>query len=552
MGIAANVISFLSLLYPLVFSILVDRVFIEKNVSMLFNVVLMYLGIFGITQLLELVQYRLWAYHYHKYLFNLRKDIFEKIIRLKAIDLNRLSAGECNILLTSDSENCYNTVNWFITDFCMHVIRFVLHFVCLAFINWKLCLIFMVMVPFMAFISQLTKNIIKNYSERSRDLNANFSTHSIEFFHRQKELRLIKGESRFSQILNHLLEKIMNLNVKNSMLSNGLGGIYSIINTVSLMIFFFFSMLFVSQNALSIGLYIAAYYYFGSAIIGLNNLLNAKTSLHWTLVSVDKIMNILKIRDENDMQLANKREIHEVNDLMIKNLSFGYSADKTVLANVNMEIKKGQKIAFIGLSGSGKSTLLNLIAQFYEPTTGMISANNIDISTFSLYQWRHKISYLQQEVMIFEGTIKYNLLLAKPNATDSEIEASCRKANIWEYFCSLPEKLNTVIGKKRELSGGQKQRLGIARSILKEADVLILDESTSALDYETENMILDTIFRLQNITVIMITHRYRNNHRFDRIALLNQGQIIAYDCHDNLLKNCSLYHDVINNINEDW
>jgi len=547
MSIVSNVISFLTLLYPLVFSLLIDRALIEQDTYMFFGVMLMYISIFSVEQLLHFVEYRLWAFHYHRFLYDLKKDIFAKMMRLRAVDINRLSVGECDVLLNRDSENCYQTVNWFVNDFCMNVIRYVLHFIFLALINLNLALIFFIMIPIMASISQLTKKVIRKYANKTHELDVDYSARSIEFFKNLKELHLLRGESRFSYLLNRLLEKILLFNFKKNMLATSLESIYSIINVIFLMLFFYFSMRFILQDTLTIGLYLAAYTYFGSAIIGLNVVLNAKTDLHWNLVSIDKITDLMHIDDENDGHIENQKEVPMIDNLLIAHLSFSYKPEKLILHDVNIEVRKGQKIALIGASGAGKSTLINMLTRFYEPLTGGIFINNdIDTRQFSIYQWRSKISYLQQDVMIFEGSIKDNLLLAKPDATAHEIEDACIKANIWDYIRALPEKLDTVIDQNRALSGGQKQRLGIARSILKKAEILILDECTSALDYKTEAEVLDAIFNLEGITIMMITHRYHHNHRFDQVALLSEGCIVAYDHHDYLLKEHRLYSEIVN------
>ena len=543
MGIVSNLISFLNLIYPVIFSILVDRVFLAKDINMFLYVFLMYIGIFVAEQVMHFFEYKLWAFHYHKYLYDLKKSIYSKMIKLKAEKLDILTAGECNTLLQNDAESCFKTVNWFVNDFCMNVIRYIFHFVCLSFINWRLSLVFMVLVPLLAFISQLSKKVINKYSNTFRDLYSRYSSHSIEFFRRLKELRLMKGELNFSKKLNKLLDAIQNLDIKKSQLEAGMSGLYSFINTIFLLLFFYLASVFISKGTLTIGSYLAAYTYFGSSEIVLNTLLNVRTTLQWNLAGIDRVMAIL---NEPEEKSEYEYSIDKIENIAMHDVSLSYAGNVAALSHVNLKIQKGEKVAIIGLSGSGKTSLLNLIARFYEPSQGIIKANNLNIQQIDIRTWREKISYLLQDPVVFDGTIKDNLLIANMNATNDDLKNACQKAKIWDFITSLPEQLDTILDEKRELSGGQRQRLGIARALLKESGILFLDESTSALDYKTEDDIMNIIFELPDTMVIMVTHRYRHVSRFDKIVLLNQGSIIAYGDHKHLLESCPLYVELIN------
>lgn len=233
-------------------------------------------------------------------------------------------------------------------------------------------------------------------------------------------------------------------------------------------------------------------------------------------------------------------------NIRYENVSFGYSQERPVLEKVNIDIKAGQTVAFVGPSGSGKTTLVNLLPRFYEISDGQINIDGIDIKDVTMQSLRKQIGIVQQDVFLFDGTIKENVLYGRLDATDEEVEAAINSAKLREVISNLPDGINTQIGERGvSLSGGQKQRLSIARIFLKNPKILILDEATSALDTATERFIQASLDELsQGRTSLVIAHRLATITNADRIIVVTPQGIMEDGTHDELLARNSVYADL--------
>lgn len=219
-----------------------------------------------------------------------------------------------------------------------------------------------------------------------------------------------------------------------------------------------------------------------------------------------------------------------------------------ILNDVSFSIKKGETIALVGASGGGKTTICHLIPNFYQPTSGTIKIDGINISDISLNALRKNIGFVQQDVFLFTGSIKDNIQYGKPDATDKDIISASKKANIYDFIMSLPNKFDTQIGERGvKLSGGQKQRISIARVFLKNPSILILDEATSALDNATEILIQQALNKLSyGRTTLVVAHRLSTIKNADRILVVEGGKIIEEGTHSVLLSQNGEYAKLYN------
>jgi subfamily B ATP-binding cassette protein MsbA len=225
-------------------------------------------------------------------------------------------------------------------------------------------------------------------------------------------------------------------------------------------------------------------------------------------------------------------------EILFQNVSFGYRPGTPVLRDISLRIAASQRIALVGASGAGKSTLIKLLIRFYEPLQGTIAIDGQEIRQVSLSSLRSQIALVQQDLMLFSGTVEDNLRIGKPDATRKEILEAAKLANALEFIGELPDGLGTEIGERGvKLSGGQKQRIAIARAFLKNAPILVLDESTSNLDAPSERLVHEALERLmEKRTTIIIAHRMSTVAHADRIFVFHQGEIVQEGSHEELFQ----------------
>lgn len=265
------------------------------------------------------------------------------------------------------------------------------------------------------------------------------------------------------------------------------------------------------------------------------------------IVSVERIFEILE-QKSSVVEKSNPLVAKFENNIVFKNVYFGYDKDNIVLKNINLEIKKGEKIAIVGPSGSGKTTILNLLLRFYDVDKGEILIDGINIKNFSLNTLRKLFGVVIQETFLFNNTIRYNISYGKEDATDEEIINVSKVAYIYDTIESLPQKFDTVVGERGYcLSGGERQRLAIARALLINPQIFIFDEPTSALDAESESVVLEAIKNVvQDKTVILITHRLNLVVDFDRIYVFSDGEIVGCGRHKELMQKNDFYKSLVN------
>jgi subfamily B ATP-binding cassette protein MsbA len=220
-----------------------------------------------------------------------------------------------------------------------------------------------------------------------------------------------------------------------------------------------------------------------------------------------------------------------------KDVCFEYVKGRPVLKKVNLDIQKGQTVAFVGNSGGGKTTFVNLLPRFYDVTDGSISIDGTDVRDLDLASLRDKIAVVFQDNILFNGTIRKNILLGKKDATDEEIHQAVKNACLDEFITTLPKGLDTEIGERGILlSGGQRQRIAIARAFIKDAPIVILDEATSALDNKSEQIVQQAIYNLmEDRTVFIVAHRLSTVRNADKIVVINDGEIVESGSHDELV-----------------
>jgi ABC-type multidrug transport system fused ATPase/permease subunit len=278
-----------------------------------------------------------------------------------------------------------------------------------------------------------------------------------------------------------------------------------------------------------------------TAVIGgsIASLGNFYTELVGAIGATERIREILKSPTESEDRIRSGiRAGRFKGNVSFENIQFFYPTrqDVEVLKSVSLEIPAGKKVALVGQSGAGKSTFMQLLLQFHFPHAGSILMDGRSIYDYDLESYRQNFAIVPQEVILFGGTIRENILYGKPEASDAEIEEAAKQANAWDFISMFPERLDTVVGERGiKLSGGQRQRIAIARAILRNPSILLLDEATSSLDAESEKVVQDALNRLmEGRTSIIIAHRLATIRDVDCIYVLENGRIVEQGTHESL------------------
>ncbi len=261
------------------------------------------------------------------------------------------------------------------------------------------------------------------------------------------------------------------------------------------------------------------------------------------------LVKIYEILDEKPKMadIEKPKPLDTSGAMEFKNVQFGYKSYEPVLKDINLKIEPGEMIGLVGHSGAGKSTLINLCMRLYDPTLGSVSISGTDIREVDQSELRKQIGVVFQETYLFSGSVYENIAYARPDASPDEILAAAKAANAHDFIIKLPDGYNTTIGENgHSLSGGERQRLSIARAILKNPKILILDEATSSLDPETEIQIQEALHNLTaGRTTIAIAHRLSTLHNANRLVVIEKGRIAEVGSHTELMENGGIYHDLV-------
>ncbi len=468
---------------------------------------------------------------------DLKRALFKKLMSLEPAFYDRNASGYVLQRFTTDADTActglLDNLKLFVSRFFSSVSLIAV----LIYNSWQLAIIAVIvllcaLLP-LSQVRRRIKGIIKNTIEESSTI----ITHYNESYAGSKTIASYnlqdKMYNRFNDILRSLFKLTMKMVKKTGwmtpmmhiVVSIGVGGVigygsYLIVNgTIS------------SGNFVS---FITALIMLYTPIKGIGKNFN---NVQVSFLAIERIVEILNT-EPTIVDSDNAKKLKNINqNIVFKDVEFGYLPETKVLKKINLNIKAGSTIALVGNSGGGKTTIVNLLPRFYDVTAGSISIDGIDIRNYKLSSLRDSIAVVFQDNFLFSGTIRENILLGKPNATESEIHKALQMAYLDDFVNSQENGLDTDIGERgSSLSGGQRQRLAIARAMIKNAPIVILDEATSALDNKSEAVVQKAIENLmQDRTVFIIAHRLSTIQNADTIVVLNNGEIVETGSHEELI-----------------
>lgn len=473
---------------------------------------------------------------------NLRIDTMKKLLCLPASHYNNNHSGELLSRITNDNQvighACTNTLIALIRNPLLAVLSFIY----LLTIHWKLALICMLIGPMTILVGALFSKALRNNSQvlqseigKMTSLLQEILGSSIIFKTFGLEKKLHDKFVNSSNVTSQLEMQGGRIHATLSATANGVGHF-------SFIITFILGAVFVSNGSMTIGGLIAFIQLMNHLTWPFTSMASLWGEFQKALGAADRIFKIMDEQSEF-MSLPEQLVSNQQGYLSVSDLTFGYKEDQVVLNNIGFSVKPGEVIAIVGPSGSGKSTIFSLLLGLFKPNFGRIRINDINTTALNLEVARSYFALVPQENYLYSGTVRENIANGKLDATDDEIISAAKDANALDFIMKLPDGFESEIGEGGAyLSGGQKQRISIARALLRDAPILLLDEATASLDSESESLVQEALARLmKGRTTVVIAHRLATIRNANEIIVLDNGEIMEKGTHEELLKSEGLY-----------
>ena len=422
--------------------------------------------------------------------------------------------------------------------------------VCLMFYqNWKLALFSLLMMPLAAFFAKSLGKRMGKATTKSAESIGNFTTMLSEILKGSKIIKIYQQENNEKFRSRKYIEDVTEKGIKIQKILIRATPIMEALTGIMIAGFIYFAGYLIDRGEIGINNFFSFLAAMMLSYQPIRSLATINMMVYQGAAASERVFGM--IDEEIEIKEGNTLPSLNINkgNIKFKNISFQYQTGKdSAVKNINLEIKGEQITALVGHSGAGKSTIMNLIPRFYQQQKGEIVIDEQNIRNVSLFSLRDKISMVSQDVILFDDTVENNIKYARVNSSDEEIKAACKLAAADDFISDLPEKYHTKIGENGvRLSGGQKQRLSIARAILKNSPIILLDEATSSLDTESEEKVQNAIFNLtKNRTALIIAHRLSTIKKADNIIVMREGEVVGSGKHDELLKLSKDYNNLYN------
>ena len=469
---------------------------------------------------------------------DMRRDLFAKYERLPVTYYDEHKTGDLLSRLTNDLFEISELAHHGPENLFLAVLMLTGAVIILSGINLTLTLIMLAIVPFIVLFTFLSRrrmrNAMRNSRKQTAEINATLEN-SLTGIRETKAYAAERHEMEKFGAANALLEKYRG----QAMFSLGLfDSIMAFLSDLLYLIIIFIGGIFLARGKINSGEFAAFLLYISMFLNPINRFVSLFEQLQNGMTGFGRFCEIIDLEDEVDRGTVVMEDVR--GEVAFERVSFGYSTEgceKQVITDLDLHIEAGRTLALVGPSGGGKTTLCHLIPRFYDVSSGRITVDGVDIRDVTLQSLRENIGIVSQSVFLFDGTVRENIAYACPNATDEQIIAAAKSANIHDFVSTLEQGYDTQVGERGvKLSGGQRQRIAIARVFLKNPKLLILDEATSALDNATEMQIQSALEKLSDgRTVIVVAHRLSTVKNADEIVVIDDGGIVERGTHAELL-----------------
>lgn len=481
----------------------------------------------------------------------LRHDLFWHIENLSHAEVDKAGSSTLVVRMTSDVNQVQSGVNLVLRLFLRSPFIVVGALVMAFTINWKAAMVFVVTVPLLAFVIYGIMVItIPLYKKVQRELDEVLLT-TRENLTGVRVIRAFRTQKLERETFEHKSDVLMAIQMHVGKISASLNPLTYIIVNAGIIAVIWFGGIQVNVGHMTQGEVIALVNYMTQTLLALVALANLIITFTKALASAGRINEVFAMKpgivDGNEKESAVQQTEEPKTAVSMEDVTFYYQKSKEpALEHISFTAKKGETIGIIGGTGSGKSTLVSLIPRFYDVTEGRVFVNGKDVREYKVENLRSKVGMVPQKAVLFHGTIRDNMKMGREDASDEEIFEALKTAQALEIVENKPGKLDTVLSEGgKNLSGGQRQRLTIARALVRNPEVLILDDSASALDFATDANLRKAIAEdTNNMTVFIVSQRAASIMHADKIIVLDDGQMVGYGTHQELLKQCEVYQEI--------
>ena len=521
-----------------------DKIFIEKDQFLLIVIPAVLLVVTALRGVFAYGQAYLMSYVGNWIVVDVRQQLFMQLMRLPVRFHDANTSGRLVSRVIHDVNQMANAIPSILKDLFQQGLTFVALVGVAFYQNWRLATILIFVVPLSALVLVKISRRLRKLSARGQESMGDMASVLKEAF---SGIRIVKAYGR-EEVEGQRFENT-NLSFrqtvqKSAQISAVASPLMELIGGIGIAVIVWYGGYLVITTSMKPGAFFSFLTAMFMAYTPIKRLSNANQSIQNALAAAQRVFDVLDMENERDKDIGKQSLPPISHSLEFRDVSFKYEgAEEMALRHVSLTIPVGEVVALVGSSGSGKSTLISLVPRFYRPTEGKILIDGQDIRQVARASLRRQIGIVSQETVLFDDTVKNNIAYGRPEASEEEVVQAAKAAFAWEFIERLPMGLETLVGENGiKLSGGQRQRLAIARAILRDPPILILDEATSSLDSESEKLVQGALSNLmKNRTTLVIAHRLATVKHADRIVVLDKGQIVETGTHSELLKKSGLY-----------
>ncbi|MFN8563610.1 MAG: ABC transporter ATP-binding protein [Anaerolineae bacterium] len=512
------------------------------------NIILILVGLYLLAALFSYIQGWVMAGISQKVTYKLRRDISEKINKLPLKYFDKTNQGEVLSRVTNDVDTISQTLNQSLSQIVTSVVSMIGVLVMMLSISWQMTLVALIMIPLSFGIIAAVIGKSQRYFKEQQDYLGHVNGHVEEMFGAHNVMKAFNGEQQSIEKFDLYNETLYDSAWKSQFLSGLLFPIMGFVGNLGYVGVSILGGVLVINGTITVGDVQAFIQYVRSFTQPISQIANISNVLQQTAAAAERVFEFLAESEEVTETATPIREAVSAGNVEFDHVRFGYSDDKVVIRDFSASVKPGQKIAIVGPTGAGKTTMVKLLMRFYDVNSGAILIDGHNIQDFTRHDLRKMFGMVLQDAWLYSGTIMENIRYGRLDATDDEVIAAAQAAHVDHFVRTLPDGYNTVLNEEASnVSQGQKQLLTIARAILADPPMLILDEATSSVDTRTEVLIQQAMDNLmRNRTSFIIAHRLSTIRNADLILVMRDGDIVEQGSHEQLLAQGGFYAELYN------